>query len=185
MINALTLRLLAMLLIALSLSAVGCARWSSESKRVTNQDTDLIDSSYQAAEALLQQVPWIREQHQPLLVATFVNVNSLENSSGLGRMIAEQVASRFAQEGFTVIEIRLRNNIFIKEDAGEFVLSRSVRDISQRHNASAVIAGTYAVGRHSIYINARLVRATDSLILAAYDYSLPLGPDTKALLASQ
>jgi TolB-like protein len=100
-------------------------------------------------------------------------------------MIAEQIASRFAQQGFTMIEVKLRNNLFIKENAGEFVLSRSVKDISEDHNVAAVIAGTYVVGRRSIYVNARLIRAADSLILAAYDYSLPLGPDTRALLASQ
>jgi len=148
-------------------------------------DTDLVEASYQAADNMLQQAPWLRQSRQPLLTATFVNVNSLENSSGLGRITAEQVASRFAQQGFTMIELKLRNDIFVKQEAGEFVLSRSVQDISRHHNVAAVVAGTYAVGKNSVYVSARLIRAADSLILAGYDYSLPLGPDTKALLASQ
>jgi hypothetical protein len=53
------------------------------------------------------------------------------------------------------------------------------------HNAAAVIAGTYAVGRNNVYVSARLIRAADNLIIASHDYALPLGPDTKALLASQ
>ena len=142
-------------------------------------------ASYQAADNMLEQAPWLKQSRQPLLTASFVNVNSLENSSGLGRIIAEQVASRFAQQGFTMIELKLRNDIFVKQDAGEFVLSRSVQDISRYHNVAAVVAGTYAVGKNSVYVSARLIRAADSLILAGYDYSLPLGPDTKALLASQ
>jgi len=48
-----------------------------------------------------------------------------------------------------------------------------------------VIAGTYAVGRQSVFVNARLIRATDNLVLASYDYVLPLGPDAKALIAAQ
>lgn len=179
--------LAAVLLIAFSLGIVGCARWSlaPDTTQSAAADSDLILNSYLAADALLDQVPWLKARRQPLLTASFVNVNSLENSSGMGRMIAEQIASRFAQQGFTMIEVKLRNNLFIKENAGEFVLSRSVKDISENHNVAAVIAGTYVVGRRSIYVNARLIRAADSLILAAYDYSLPLGPDTRALLASQ
>ena len=84
-----------------------------------------------------------------------------------------------------MVEIKMRNNIFIKEGAGEFALSRSIREISQSHNAAAVIVGTYAVARQSVFVQARLIRAIDNLILSSYDYILPLGPDAKALLAAQ
>ena len=180
------------LVLAIGLVAGGCAErgynlgfdnWYSPPP--PTPDADLVMASYQAADNMLEQAPWLKQSHQPLLTATFVNVNSLENSSGLGRIIAEQVASRFAQKGFTMIELKLRNDIFVKQEAGEFVLSRSVQDISRYHNVAAVVAGTYAVGRNSVYVSARLIRAADSLILAGYDYSLPLGPDTKALLAGQ
>lgn len=167
-----------------SLGMVGCAQLYPPPNNAT-PDEDLVSNSYTAADALINQAPWLKENRQPLLTASFVNVNALENSSALGRIMAEQVSSRFAQQGFTMIEMKLRTNIFIKQNAGEFVLSRSVKDLSQSQNASAVVAGTYAVGRNSVYISARLIRAADSLILASYDYSLPLGPNTKALLASQ
>lgn len=161
------------------------AACSQQPVNVNNRvsDSDIVAASYVAADSLLEQVPYLRSAHQPLLTATFVNVNSLENSSPLGRIVAEQVSSRFAQQGFTMVEMKLRNNIFIQQNAGEFALSRSVQELSQAHNAAAVIAGTYAVGRNSVYINARLIRAADNLILAAYDYTLPMGPDTRALLA--
>jgi TolB-like protein len=130
-------------------------------------------------------VPWLKENRQPLLTGTFVNINSLEDSSALGRIVADQISSRFAQQGFTMVELRLRRNVFIKTNAGEFMLSREVRNLSRLHNAAAVIAGTYAVGRNNVYVSARLIRAADNLIIASYDYALPLGPDTKALLVSQ
>ncbi|MDX1605297.1 MAG: FlgO family outer membrane protein [Candidatus Competibacterales bacterium] len=165
----------------------GCAS-NGESDAPTFQpvrDDDLVSRSYEAAEALLAQVPWIRDNRQPLLTGTFVNINSLENSSALGRIVAEQISSRFAQDGFTMVEMKLRQNVFIQQNGGEFVLSREVRNLSRVHNAQAVIAGTYAVGRRNVYVTARLIRAADNLVLAAYDYSMPLGPDAKALLASQ
>lgn len=179
------MHLMIALLIALSLGIMGCASQSSVPPRAAVEDSDLVATNYKAADALLERAPWLKEDRAPLLTATFVNINSLEDSSALGRIMAEHFASRFAQQGFTMIEMKMRNNIFIKEGGGEFVLSRAVRELSQAHDASAVVTGVYAIGRTSTYVTVRLIRATDNLILASYDYTLPLGPNVKALLASQ
>lgn len=182
--NVMSLRGVATLLVAFSLGMLGCASSSDDVPvRPIIQDANLVDANYKAADALLTRAPWLKERRDPLLAATFVDINNLEMSSGLGRVIGEQLGSKFAQQGFTVVEIKMRNNIFVREGSGEFALSRSVKEISQSHNAAAVIAGTYAVGRQSVFVNARLIRATDNLVLASYDYVLPMGPDAKALLA--
>ncbi|CDH45271.1 conserved exported hypothetical protein [Candidatus Contendobacter odensis Run_B_J11] len=174
------------LLITLNLGILGCASSADDVPvRQVIQDANLVDKNYAAADALLARAPWLKERRDPLLAATFVDINNLEASSGLGRVIGEQIGSRFAQQSFTVIEIKMRNNIFVAEGTGELTLSRSVKEISQSHNAAAVIAGTYAVARQSVYVTARLIRATDNLILASYDYVIPLGPDAKALVAAQ
>ena len=178
------------LALAMALGVIGlhgCASTADDGVplRPMVQDSNLIEQNYQAADALLMRAPWLKERREPLLSATFVDINNLEMSSALGRVIGEQVGSRFAQQGFTVIEIKMRNNIFVREGSGEFALSRSVRELSQSHNAAAVIAGTYAVGRRSVFVNARLIRATDNLVLASHDYVIPLGPDARALVTSQ
>ena len=184
MIGNLISRGVAVALVVTSLGILGCASSADDMPvRPIVQDANLIDKNYGAADALLMKATWLKERREPLLAATFVDINNLEMSSGLGRVIGEQIGSRFAQQGFTVIEIKMRNNIFVREGSGEFALSRSVKEISQSHNAAAVIAGTYAVGRQSVFVNARLIRATDNLVLASYDYVLPMGPDAKALLA--
>ena len=173
-------------LLGAALLLTGCASSESDVPKYSPvRDANLIQKDYAAAEVLLKQVPWLKTYHQPLLTASFADINSLDTSSALGRMISEQISSRFAQEGFTMIEMRLRKNVFIQKDSGEFVLSREVRDLSRVQNAAAVIAGTYAVGRRTVYVSARLIRAADNLILASYDYRLPLGPNTRALLGSQ
>ncbi len=179
------LRGLTGLLAVLGLGIMGCAYTDDAPVRPIIRDANLVEQNYTAADALLTRTPWLRERNEPLLAATFVDINNLEISSGLGRVIGEQIGSRFAQQGFTVMEIKMRNNIYVAEGAGEFALSRSVKEISQSHNAAAVIAGTYAVGRQSVFVNARLIRATDNQVLAAHDYVLPLGPDARALVAAQ
>jgi TolB-like protein len=179
-----SLRGVVTLFLAFCLGILGCASDDVPVRSII-QDANLVEANYGAADALLARTPWLKERREPLLAATFVDINNLETSSALGRVIGEQLGSRFAQEGFTVIQITMRNNIFVAEGTGELMLSRSVKEISQSHNAAAVIAGTYAVARQSVYVNARLIRATDNLVLAAYDYVLPLGPDARALVASQ
>lgn len=185
--NVMGLRGAVALVVAFSVGALGCASWGEEEApvRPVIRDANLVDASYAAADALLERAPWLKERREPLLATTFVDINNLETSSALGRVIGEQVGSRFAQKGYTVIEIKMRSNIFVAEGTGELMLSRSVREISQSHNAAAVITGTYAVARQSVYVTARLIRATDNLVLAAYDYVLPYGPDAKALVAAQ
>lgn len=173
---------------AVSAGLGGCETAPSEDilpVRPPIQDANLVEQNHIAADALLSRAPWLKEQRNPLLATTFVDLNDLEGTSPLGRVLGEQIGSHFAQQGFTVVEARMRHNIFVAEGTGELTLSRSIREISQSHNAGAVIAGTYAVARRSVYVTARLIRATDNLILASYDYILPLGPDMRALLTTQ
>ena len=146
------------------------------------QDADLVAASYAAAEKLVEssQVPLTPGRN--IMMAPFVSIDSLENSSSLGRIIAEQVSSRLTQMGFTMIELKLRDNIFIKQSEGEFMLSRELRSISHGHDAQAVVTGTYAVGQDAVFVNARVIRPQDSVILSSYDYVLPLGSNTRTLL---
>ncbi|RMD70943.1 MAG: hypothetical protein D6819_02990 [Gammaproteobacteria bacterium] len=168
----------AILPLLLLLSA--CAYFQTSEKEI--EDADLMAANYQAADKLLEnaKVPLSRERN--LVVATFVNIDDLEDSSTLGRLIAEHLASRLVQKGYRVVELKLRNNIFIKQRAGEFMLSRSVQDVSTAHDAQAVVAGTYAIARNQVFVNARIIQPEDSTIIASYDYVLPLGKNLRALV---
>ena len=133
-----------------------------------------------AAYAIVDQLDYYAAQSlgpsSPLIVASFVNVDDLEESSSFGRMIAEQVASRFTQKGQPVIELKLRqNSIFMSKGKGEFMLSRDLREVSRTYNAAAVVVGTYAEWGDRLYVSARVVRPADNLILAAADAGIPMG----------
>lgn len=143
---------------------------------------DILGGSYKAADVLIQRAGSALEPGKPLIAATFVNIDDLNKASSFGRMVSKQVSSRFTERGVQVVEMQLRHNVFIKQRAGEFLLSRELRDISAEFNAQAVIVGTYAVARRNVYLTARLVRANDSLVLASYDYSLPMDQDVAFML---
>jgi TolB-like protein len=162
----------------------GCSAFS--------KDYNLIATSYKATNKLLRGIKDIHfleprrdgvYTKQPILVTSFVNIDNVQKSSTFGRVIGEQIGSRLAQRGYKVIEIKMRTaNVFVQEQTGELLLSRELRAISYQHNAYAVVVGTYGIGKDSVYVTAKLVRAKDSVILSSYDYSLPIGPDTKRML---
>ena len=145
-------------------------------------DANIVEKSHHAAQALINNLQWDMEAGRPLIVASFANIDNLGESSSLGRIVSQQLASQFTQKGYSVIEVLLRRSVYIKQQQGQFLLSRDVQELSREHDAQAVIVGTYAVGADNIYITAKLIRAQDSIVLAAHDYTLPMGPDAQALL---
>ena len=119
----------------------------------------------------------------PVLVATVVNVNDLSRSAPLGRTLSEQYASHMASTGFNVKEVKLRGDVFVKEGAGELLLSREIKDIARSHNASMVLVGTYSTAASFTYVSLKLVRTEDGRIVRGHDYALPNDRDVQRLLA--
>lgn len=155
----------------------------------TDYPKGLIGANYRAADALLKRDRRLRfNRSRPLLVASFVDINNVQRSSAFGLVLAEQIGSRIVQRGYKVVEMKMReNNIFVKgnrfpDSEGEFMLSRELHDISVQHNAYAVIVGTYTPSKRRVYVNAKMVNTANNVVLASYDYELPIGPDTKYLL---
>lgn len=165
----------------LAVAVTGCGKQAVK-------DVDIIKESYQAGEILQaasespKGVHASLERHRPLMIASFVNIDNVQGSSTLGRMLGEQMGSYFTQHGYDVIELKLRNELFIKEETGELMLSRELKDLTQQHDAQAVIVGTYAVAADTVFVTCKVIRALDGVILGSYDYKLPLGPNVKALL---
>ena len=145
-------------------------------------DPDLTAASYGAADKLIEGSQYGLARDRNIVVATFVNINDLEDSSTLGRLIAEQVSSRLTQVGYRVVELKLRKNIFMKQRGGEFMLSRAVQDVAAAHNAQAVVAGVYAVARDKVFVKSAVIQPVSAMVMSAYDYELPIGRNMRALL---
>jgi TolB-like protein len=147
-------------------------------------DDNLVEVSHQVADSLIEKARATLSTERALVAASFVDIDDLERSSSFGRIISQQIASRFAASRFHIVELLLRKNIYIKQKAGEFLLSRELRNIGVEHNVQAAIVGTYAVGKEEVYVTAKVVRSEDSIVIASHDYTLALGPNTRFLLGS-
>ncbi len=144
-----------------------------------------IVSSQSAIDKLLAGVNRESIGQSPVLVATVVNVNDLSRAAPLGRTLSEQYASQMVASGLHVKEIKLRGDVFVKEGAGELLLSREIKDIAKSHNASLVLVGTYSTAANFTYVSLKLVRTEDGRILNGHDYALPNDRDVQRLLAVQ
>lgn len=148
------------------------------------ENSQLIKANYNAVDKLLLAPAIYVDKNTPMLVATLVSIDNLTQSSRFGRLISEQVATRLTQSGFNVIEMKLRNNVYIREDTGELLLSRDVRDLSKSHNSQIVVVGNYAVSAGYTYITLKMVAVADNRVVSAVNYVLPLNETNRAMLAT-
>ncbi|MBS0294237.1 MAG: hypothetical protein JSS01_17150 [Proteobacteria bacterium] len=178
-------RTLALTLMA-ALFAAGCAQQAPQLRlEPTYQDAanaPLLQNSREAVGRLVAGLDLAATGPGPVLVATVVNVNDLSRSAPLGRTLSEQYANTMAGIGFNVKEIKLRGDVFVKEGAGELLLSREIKDIARNHNASMVLVGTYSTAANFTYVSLKLVRTEDSRIIRGHDYALPNDRDVQRLL---
>ena len=148
-------------------------------------DDDLVGSSHRAADSLIKQAGVRLDMQRSIAAASFVNIDDLSESSSFGRIVSQQLASRLSGHGFQIIEMLLRKSVYIQQQAGEFLLSRELKNISKEHNVQAAIVGTYAVGKNSVYVTAKIVDSASSIVIASHDYELALGPNTRSLLLAE
>jgi TolB-like protein len=157
---------------------------ASETEAAVSGEPNLVNVSYDMADSLISNLREPLARNKIILVASFVDVRYMQRSSNFGRMMSEYVCSRLGQKGYKVIELKLRNAIYVREKGGEFLLSRSVKEISHAHGAQAVVVGTYAQAMTNVYISARVVQADGGEIISSCDIKLPLDVGLRSMLHS-
>jgi TolB-like protein len=103
----------------------------------------------------------------PIGVTTFVNIDDLYTTSTFGRMVGEQLMSELTMKGYDVIELRHSDALQFLSDGGEFALSRDLAVIRRERDLAGLIVGTYVVSPDRVYLNARLVDPSTSMVLSA------------------
>lgn len=161
-------------------SSIGFKSQGSIGHNIPVPRVELINANYRAGDELLNILTARQAGGSGIILTTFVNLDNLSESSALGRMIPQQMATRLIQGGHEIIDLRLRRDtLLIKEHEGEFALSRKVAEIAGDKEARWILVGTYSVVYDQVYVNAKILQVADGLTMAAADYSLPY--DRKAL----
>lgn len=96
---------------------------------------------------------------------SFVNESNTSQSSPLGRLMAEAMFYEFNQRGFPTREYRLTGNISVVGGKNDLALAANQVVPTKDQKWAALIVGTYYVDRDATFVNVRLVRASDGLVL--------------------
>ncbi len=121
----------------------------------------------------------------PIGVSSFVNIDDLHATSTFGRMLGEQLMSELAMRGYEVVELRHSSAIeFLPDDGGEFALSRDVKSLRKERDLGGVVVGTYIVSPERVYLNARLLNPTTSVILSAASAEMSKSREIEKMLKS-
>ncbi|WP_240513273.1 FlgO family outer membrane protein [Halomonas campaniensis] len=162
----------------------GCSALGNANNTTAEPEPDLSELVHAAAEQMVASNPELT-RYSPMIAATFVSIDNLSQSSTLGRMSSEIMASALSRQGMQVREVKMRDSMFIEESVGELILSRQVQRLTAQHNARSILMGTYAQGQDYVYVSARVVRAGDAMVLGSADFRLPLNNNTRSLLEGQ
>lgn len=103
----------------------------------------------------------------PIGITTFVNLDDLYTTSTFGRVYAEQVMSELAMRGYDVVELRHADALQFLASNGEYALSRDIAAVRRERDLGALIVGTYVVSPVRVYVNARLIDPSNSMVLSA------------------
>ena len=96
---------------------------------------------------------------------SFVDQNDFNSSSPLGRYLAEGLIYEFNQRGFPVREYRTDGGITMREGIGETTLERKGKIATAKGKGNALLIGTYHQDPDAIFVNARLIRSSDGIVM--------------------
>ena len=136
------------------------------------------------ADQMLATMPNHMIQGAVAMPVSFVDQNYTSASSKLGRLIAESMFYEFNQRGFPTREYRLTGNITVYGARDDLVLVPSGYILANQ-NWAAILLGTYCVDEDATFINARLVRAIDGVVMRTGQLVLVNTPIIKRLAKTE
>ena len=160
--NPLRLALLSVFLLAV---LGGC------STRGTANDPGYVDAveiklkCRELADQMLATVPYDALQGFVAMPTSFVDENNTSTSSPLGRLMAESMFYEFNQRGFPTREYRLTGKISVVGGRDDLALVANQVVPYEGQKWAALVVGTYYVDKDATFVNVRLVRASDGLVL--------------------
>lgn len=120
-------------------------------------------------ESALELMGGVREfdpSEKTVAVATFVELDRVEETSSFGRYVAERMGQELHKLGFKTLELRQRKNIEIIHDKGEFILSRRSSELLKKARIDAVAVGSYMLVGDEVVVNTRLLGVDTGRVLS-------------------
>ena len=165
-------RRVCLLLLLLATLLPACTRATAPTDPEYIDAVELKLKCRELADQMLATVPNDALKGVVALPTSFVEQGNRNMSSPLGRLISEALIYEFNQRGFPVREYRLAGKVSVTGGRDDLAFLNNV-SIPVGQKWAALIVGTYYVDKDATFVNARLVRATDGLVLRTGQLVLP------------
>ena len=148
-------------------------------------DSSLPKTTYAVADHLEANLIHRLNRVSPILSTSFINLDNITSTSSFGKLLGGQIASRFSQHGYRVIDLgHKKKGLVVRKRNGETALSRDIKTIGSSYNAQAIIVGTYVVSNDLAYVSVKIVGTSDNSILTSYDFTMRLDETLKNVAKS-
>lgn len=157
----------------------------------TEDNTPLIDISYDAADDLMGLIMPALNRNSPIYYERFQNRLDPADPSPFGRLVSEQVAARLALRNFKVTDGPAKVPA-LKEPQPQVVSAsldpkeRAAVDAKNREDWNparpSVLTGNYLIADKVVYLSARITALDDGQVMAAHHWTVPVNRNTRALL---
>jgi hypothetical protein len=107
-----------------------------------------------------------------LVVTDFVDLGTLNETSQLGRLLAQNLMHEMQLRNWSVTDVTFRKNIHI-EASGEFSLSRDVKQLKPPVQIGSIITGTYVNTAEGIILNVRMIQVISGAVVSTAQVKLP------------
>lgn len=118
------------------------------------------------------------------IVTSFTNLNRLSETTGFGRLVAENVIHELQVRKWKVFEVRLTKDVVINE-TGEFSLSRDIKKLKDMYKVGGIVTGTYSVANDHVIVNSRVIDINTGLVASSAQVHMPVNWFTDALLFNE
>lgn len=165
------------------LAVAGCSDLNgTRLEPVLGGEVNLVKLGDTVAETLVANMKPPLVPHQPVLVTTVVNNDKLDETTSFGRSFQNNIAAGLVARGYAVKEIKLRKNMLVEVNQGEFMLTRDLRELAGKQQAQAIVVGTYTMANRVMYLSVRLVNPVDQRIRATFEDKIVLDENNLRLL---
>ena len=117
-------------LLLINLMAVFVIPGSSYGFRSKCYDSSLPKTTYAVADHLAANLIHRLNRTSPILSISFINLDDITSTSSFGKLLGAQIASRFSQHGYKVIDLgHKKEKLVVRKRSGETALSRDLETI--------------------------------------------------------
>lgn len=102
---------------------------------------------------------------RPTVITSFVNLNDLAETSGLGRLVGEHLLHELQIRSWAVTDIRLTKDVVVNE-RGEFSLSRDMKHLRESFPVANIVTGTYSTTVDGVLLSVRIIDSASGHVIS-------------------